>query len=559
MRISKTKNGLKVQAIAGTYVVLLGIHLDEKDCKGLKGFSIHRTNHTAKTAGYLSGMKAFETTDPGYPSGSLYGTDAHPVQGFQWGDYDATPGHDYTYIITALKGSPEALMPFKSLSIKLQTESPEGGDHDIYFNRGTAASQEYVRLFGDKVPEKIVNGKAFEWLSRGLFEAMCNFVNTCVPGKHSLRIAAYEFQYLPFLTLLKKSIDKGIDIQIIYDARDPKVAKPNREAVSAAELTPYCKERLKKPGNISHNKFMVKLSDGNPVSVWTGGTNFKDGGIFGHSNVAHVVENESIAKKYLDYWNALHSDPDINSIRLQNLTLTPDLPAEIPAGTSVIFSPRKGKAVLERYAEMAQSAKDALFMTFAFGMGDDFKFVYENSKAPLRIALLERFIRMMPDDTDEEIAKKETETAKMQKLRNKIENIFAVGNRIVTNKLDGWLMEKLSGLNGNVNYVHNKFALIDPLSDDPIVIAGSANFSEASTTGNDENMLIVRGNKRIADIYLGEYWRLFKHFSFRESIEKKWNNDQKPKPLIVDDSWWARHFGKTSDAARRKYFANVKI
>ena len=45
MRKSKIKKGLKVNAIAGTYVVLLGLDLPENLCKRLMGFSIHRVEH----------------------------------------------------------------------------------------------------------------------------------------------------------------------------------------------------------------------------------------------------------------------------------------------------------------------------------------------------------------------------------------------------------------------------------------------------------------------------------------------------------------------------------
>ncbi len=44
---------------------------------------------------------------------------------------------------------------------------------------------------------------------------------------------------------------------------------------------------------------------------------------------------------------------------------------------------------------------------------------------------------------------------------------------------------------------------------------GSANFSEASTNDNDENMLLIRGNQRVADIYFTEFNRLFNHYYFR--------------------------------------------
>lgn len=74
--------------------------------------------------------------------------------------------------------------------------------------------------------------------------------------------------------------------------------------------------------------------------------------------------------------------------------------------------------------------------------------------------------------------------------------------------------------------------LIDPLGEDPIVVAGSANFSAASVKDNDENMIIVRGNKRVADIYIGEFMRLFSHHSFRKSLQWRKPNEP-PKPLIT--------------------------
>ena len=172
MRVAGASDGLKVHAVAGTYVVLLGLDLPEADCAGLLGFSIHRRDHTEDTAGFLSAMKAFAETDPGFPPGSLYSTEHHPIQSFQWADYSAKPGHSYSYRITALKGTPANLVCHAEVTLDIVTESPETGDHDIYFNRGIAASQAYLRRFGDRLPEEVPNGKAFEWLSRGLNEAL---------------------------------------------------------------------------------------------------------------------------------------------------------------------------------------------------------------------------------------------------------------------------------------------------------------------------------------------------------------------------------------------------
>ena len=187
MRKSKTSNGLKVNAISGTYVVLLGFHLPQNQCQGLLGFSIHRFDHNENEAYYLEGMKAFAKTDPGFPSGSMYSTKNHPIQSFQWADYSAKPGYKYTYTVTALKGDPENLNPIAETKIDITTESPESGTQEVYFNRGTAASQEYVRRFGNLSPDKVPNNKAFEWLSRGIYEALGNYVNSCVAGKHAFQ------------------------------------------------------------------------------------------------------------------------------------------------------------------------------------------------------------------------------------------------------------------------------------------------------------------------------------------------------------------------------------
>ena len=550
MRIKRINDGLTVFAVSGTYVVMLGFNLEEADCEGLLGFSIHRTDHTENEAYYLSGNKAFEKTDPGLIAGSMLSTRDHPIQSFQWADYSAKPGHLYTYSITALKGTPFKLEAFANTMVHIITECPESGDNDIYFNRGTAASQAYIRRYGDVPPEQVRNNKAFEWLSRGLNEALDDYIKSCIPGRHALRIAAYEFNYGEFLDLIKQVSDSGVDIKVIYDARkdEPKIV--NEAAVANAGLDNICVKRTRPKSYISHNKFIVKLLDGNPVSVWTGGTNFSKGGIFGHSNVAHVVQEEEVAKVFLDYWNELWNDPESTQLKNKVEEIS-KIPAGKPdKGATVIFSPRKNLDALQWYANLATNAEDGLFMTFAFGMNDVFKEVYKNSKSPIRFALLDKEIRGMVAGPQ-----RDAELLKMKKLRQMPENVFAVGEFIKTNNIDGWVRERLTNLNGHVRYIHNKFMLLDPLSEDPIIIDGSANFSEASILRNDENMVISRGNTRIADIFMGEFMRLYSHNAFREFINK---NPQgiKPKALRTDD-WWRGYFGDNHRSTRRKFFARL--
>jgi len=90
------------------------------------------------------------------------------------------------------------------------------------------------------------------------------------------------------------------------------------------------------------------------------------------------------------------------------------------------------------------------------------------------------------------------------------------------------------GLNQHVSYVHSKFMLKDPLAPDSVVITGSANFSEASTNANDENMVLIRGDERAACIYFTEFNRLFNHYYFRSVQESMLRNEPQEANAAAD-------------------------
>jgi phosphatidylserine/phosphatidylglycerophosphate/cardiolipin synthase-like enzyme len=563
---------LSVHAVAGTYVVILGINMPQEKCKGLMGFGIQRSQNDGQPF-WLDASKIFAYAADDVNAGARVPTNHHPVQDFLWSDFSARPGVKYTYRVVAFYGKPKALTEDVSVSVTVTTEAPEGGDHDIYFNRGAAASQQYAREFGNKRPEE-VGQPAWDWLSRGLFESIRDYIARANGADWGLRVAAYEFTYKPVLDLLRQAHQDGADVKIVYHAREVESeehdktgaikvdnhgnpvltqAGVNRKAVATAHIKALCRER-QAPGksDISHNKFIVLLNKGKPVAVLTGSTNFTDGGIFGHSNVVHIVEDAAIAKTYLDYWNLLAGDPATDALGPKLVDLC-DMPSELPAaGTATVFSPRPTTDALEYYQRIAMQAHQGLFMTFAFGMNDVFQQVYRSSTAPLRYALMEKMVLPRRDK-----AKEEAERQKIIALRKMKENMFAIGAFLPTNMFDQWLREKLTGLNVNVRFLHTKYMIVDPLSDDPTVVAGSANFSANSCTNNDENMLVIRGNKRVADIYLGEYMRLHRHYAFREWASTHPEEAEHPEHELLDeqDHWWKRHFDDTAEKRRREFFA----
>ena len=572
MRNRKQKSGISVNAIAGTYVVFLGLDIEADIKKDFRGFAIKRKDHIEAEEMWLRGLKAFEATESHPAPGETFSSLKHPIQGFQWADYSAKPGYTYTYTIVCMYGHPSDLEARRSVEIEVKTEEETGLTHSVFFNRGSVATQEYARKFLNKKPEVAGRG-AYEWLSRGLLEALVKFIERAEGDGWSIHGAIYEFQYgikndaqyNDVIQALKEAHGRGVTVNILFDDVETynKEGKPegpwspNRKAIADAEVEGFCKGR----GNakLMHNKFLV-LSQGNEnIAVWTGSTNLTENGIFGHSNLGHIVEDNTVADAFMTYWARLNDDPEIaEDYRNANMEASP-VPQNLDNGTTVIFSPRnKTLDSLNWYAELAGTATDALLMTFAFGMHELFKDVYRKEDSLLRMALMERAFSN-PKGKDRE----ETD---IQEIRNRPNVVVAMGNRIKTNAFDRWLAEidrivpRL-----HVYWIHTKYMLIDPLGDEPIVVSGSANFSKASTDSNDENMLIIKGDKRIADIYFGEYMRLFSHYSFREAVKWAKEHESKapqkwtPQFLSDKDDWMDDYFdenGKQPDRFyRRRYFS----
>jgi phosphatidylserine/phosphatidylglycerophosphate/cardiolipin synthase-like enzyme len=571
MRATATKQGVKVNAIAGSFVVFFGLDISEKRRKGFRGFAFKRLDHARGETIWLRGMKTFEETEPHPTPGEQFPTIDHPIQSFQWADYSVKPGLKYTYTIVTRYGNATKLTTSTELEVKVNTERERGELHSVFFNRGSVATQEYARRFQNLRPSEAGPG-AYEWLSRGLLEALIQFITQAEKG-WSIHAAVYEFQWPSILEALAAARKRGAVVQVIYDhiekyrknangKKEPAGPwKKNDEAIADAKIKAWCIPR-RNSTRIMHNKFFILSQKGKPKAVWTGSTNLTENGIFGHSNLGHIVEDESVADTFMEYWNRLKGDPRVDATyRAANTKATTVPPNPWKAGTNAIFSPRgsaKNLDCLVWYGQIAENTKDALFMTFAFGMHKTFKEIYRKKDEVLRMALLET-TRSSPKTAEQD-------RKDIQAIRNLPNVVMAIGNRIPVNSFDKWLQE-IDRLSPHVHvlWVHTKYMLVDPLSDMPVVISGSANFSKASTCDNDENMLVIRGNKRIADIYLGEYLRLYTHYAFREAVKRYTERTGTTKPMqwrpqyLVDDDSWTKPFFDSKDKsgrmARREYFA----
>ena len=136
---------------------------------------------------------------------------------------------------------------------------------------------------------------------------------------------------------------------------------------------------------IRHNKFIVLLKGDKPVAVWTGSTNISAGGIFGHSNVGHIVWDEDVAAKYLDYWQRLADNLTPTKLRAPNKAATPTPAGKPPqelrhARSSRRATTRNSNETLQWYADRSPRRKEVCCMTFAFNIDEVFQQVLESGQ-----------------------------------------------------------------------------------------------------------------------------------------------------------------------------------
>jgi phosphatidylserine/phosphatidylglycerophosphate/cardiolipin synthase-like enzyme len=571
MRASGGTGDFKARAIAGTHTVLIALDCPEARSKGLMGFAFQReiAGPNGRGPKFLRSQKVFKSEvpdpknahDPDDPSKPMaFYTDRFPVQSFLWGDYAASPGTRYHFIVQPMYGQPGALTtdPGDAVEFDITTEQEwgDGETHGVWFNRGAIASQKFAEEFGNKPPQNIndPNDPTVKWLSRGLLEACLGYINETKPGD-ALRVAAYEFTYPPILEALKALIDGGIDVQIVYhDTTDAK-GTPNETAMEAAGLpvndqkSTYRRSLTKIP----HNKFIVRLRGGTePVEVWTGSTNFTPSGFLGQTNVGHRVADKETAENYLAFWELVKTDPELAAARARTAELTPD-PIEVIAEKSIarLFSPRHKSSMLGWYGRRMLNAANSLWFTAAFGIAKELVDPIAQKRNQMRFVLLEKPApdvqrKALTADFNRVILSFGTPLGEIYQMKNGKPTARVP---IKEFELDKWFFEEehfRPKNDGFVFFVHTKFLLIDPLSDDPLVCSGSANFSSGSLLQNDENMLLVRGNSRIADIYMTEFDRIFRHFYFRDIANQlaaaETSDDAKAIFLDETDEWTANYF-----------------
>jgi len=593
-----------VRAIAGTYAVILGFDLTAAKRSGCLGFSIERTDLGAlgaakRTAHWLENRLSFPlTAGPAtaqanaeaatvmQPADMLVdfrppvveapvrapnGTDQSPWQSFRYIDSGVEPGRRYRYRVIAQYGRWNKLRAGPTVTVSVATENPARQRTAVFFNRAAASSQKYLELFGDVDPDELEPAarreEARAWLSRGLREGLLAFLAQASGPEYALHVAMYEFQKPELLQALVAARRRGAEIKAVYHVDKPSEAdeahtgKRNEKAVAEAGLMEVCARRTRQ-ADISHNKFVVLLKNQVQVAVWTGSTNWTEGAFYGQLNVGHVIHDRGVAAKYERYFQLLYSDTPRPELVRELITLNA-LPERAPSGAGVwpIFSPAPQKTeqdelrVIKLYADICADAQ-SLLVCAPFALHPQLTRVLlgpaSASDQKLRYMLLNMEGNL---GADQQVAVVDGQPGR--------EVSVAVTLRSPLHDFQNRLQAGRESFRHRGIHVHAKFIVADPLSDDPVIVTGSANFSANSTESNDENTLILRGPAYtgVADIYTTEFFRMFDSYSFRGKQQQR-EAEGKRLTLAEDDGWTRRHYepdehGDTDRSLSRQLFAGT--
>ncbi|MBY5701028.1 phospholipase D-like domain-containing protein [Rhizobium leguminosarum] len=583
MRYLQENNGLKVRAITGTRSILLAFDADRDTRNSLRGFSIRRTEYLEKPGGetvtsmkWLQSSKVFRTVEPkpkemvnGRPK--IFRTDKHPIQKFFWSDYGAEPSTDYQYEIFPAYGPVTNLQldQHRMIALKIRTEDEDDGKHGIWFNRGAIASQYYAREFGNVPPteDEVLDLSNFKtrWLSRGLLEACLAYINAS-KKEEWLHACFYEFTYQPIIDAFDDALKRGVNVRIIYHA-----TKANTKAIGTRLSGTDVLIRRTRP-TIPHNKFIVHSSkSGKPLAVWTGSTNMTTSGFLGQSNLGHLFRDPALAERYKKYWDLLSQNLSGAPVKKETKIISPQ-PGEVvePGSLTPIFCARDDLAMLFWYGNRIADARDLAMFTVAFTVSPLLIPALAQKRDCLRMLMMESrppaelIAAFHKDGRDPMLIasygavlgkKKITLTLPNRKRSTRIIDIekYALG--------EWFWREEYTRQRGKVFFIHTKYLMIDPLSDDPLICTGSANFSANSLQNNDENMVLIRGDVRVADIYLTEFLRLHEHFYFRDVANGQAGNGQDAEGAFLEEveDWTADNFlpGTYLNARREMFFRNA--
>jgi len=351
--------------------------------------------------------------------------------------------------------------------------------------------------------------------------------------------------------------------------------------------------------HIVHNKFLIYV-DGNkgPQAVLMGSTNWTATGLCAQTNNTLVIDDPDVAARYLKYWEQLKADEegheeippkvfqssDLRKFNGKSAPFTVD--KKVPKGDDTkpsaltsYFSPNTAKQRAKKktgelepidmkdLSDRINAAKHAvLFLAFIPGTPSITDFA-----AAAQRANKDLFVRgcvTSPDAAGEfYYALRGSSPPKVQRAvkgQPKPPKVpIKQDSRVISAQAldrgdapEGWVAELLKA---GFAITHDKIVVIDPFADDCVVVTGSHNLGYQASYNNDENPVMIQGNKKLAMAYATHVLDVYDHFAWRWTLKNGKPTDSHLKSKA--DEWLSWYFDDKGDikTAQLKFWMQATV
>ena len=507
--------------------------------------------------------------------------------------------------------------PLLSNKISLTEKRPP---FSAYFNRGIVATQALSHELNDKPSVPALAPHILDpkdpiriRLMGQLFDGVTELLDRADKEGGTINGALYELNDPKGLEVRLQAADHGNPKSRNIILGNEQVAKTdttpanedadseNRENLKKAGVNVI--DRILQKGDIPHNKFLVLTQNNTPTAVLSGSTNWTSTGLCTQTNNALIINSPDVAKRYIAAWNAIKADvaaadgdqkklqsPTQRTFNRTNNANSISSPIKLPNGVTVevMFSPNTEHTLksppkevpndMKRVFDLIDGARQAvLFLAFDPGNNSILdaagRALAKNPDLFVRGALTNaqratNFSAALHQggavDQDDGGGKHQGVTVvgepgkpkKKGAKGPKVEPDFRAVPAGMVTKDDAFGAWEAEMQKYGFAIIHNKIVVIDPFSDNCAVVTGSHNLGFRASHNNDENMVIVRGHRGLAEAYACHVLDIYDHYAWRFLLKQ--HPDVFGRPLEPDDKWQERYIiGKDEKSPELRFWLSA--
>ena len=421
---------------------------------------------------------------------------------------------------------------------------------ECYFNRGMVISQFMSRFFkGD------FSKKSTDAFKKSINDATENKIHVFLAGDLRVRLldlldqaktsgghvfcALFELSDEILIEKLAALKDRAHIVLSngAHTSRDDDENSDSRKTLQDAGCEVI--DRMLASGVLGHNKFMAFCDkDENAQAAWTGSTNWSPTGLCTQINNGILIKSAEVGDFFKDQFGRLRDAGNATPKGLIDENSTVKSTKIGSTGVDVWFTRSRDQQEMDAANELIKGAQEGIVFL-----------MFQPGGSPMLDAIIDRqaeneklFVKGVISTMDS----KETDTAKVSLV-----------DRKGTKKLPKFKIVQPTGLKGVGKWaaemaraaflsqigfaiVHSKVIVIDPNGDNPIVITGSHNFSAAASGKNDENMVIIRGDKELAKAYAVNVQSVYDYYNFRAVAKTMQEEGKNVIDVMKDPKSWQK-------------------